>query len=154
LVLPGIFARIFGFFTYVFAHFFNSSASGGPNFPPKSKIPQRRTSGGFHTQKQKTNSNHNPIPELFTLQFLCKKRLKKWSKGARLLYKNGQKLYKSAHNWALFGHFSMVQQYPESVFAPINTDFPQKNSTKFPFFVFSIHDTPLLFYAPPPQKKT
>jgi len=30
------FARIFGFFTYVFAFFFTPSASGGPNFPPKS----------------------------------------------------------------------------------------------------------------------
>jgi hypothetical protein len=36
------------------------------------------------------------------------KSVKKWSKAARLLYKNGQKLYKSAHNWALFGHFSMA----------------------------------------------
>ena len=66
------------------------------------------------------------------------------SKAARLLYKNGQKLYKSAHNWALFGRFSMVQQCPECDFAPINTDFPQdppKISPKFPFFIFPTHDT-------------
>ena len=35
--LPCIFARIFRFFTYVFAHFFTPSASGGPNFPQKSR---------------------------------------------------------------------------------------------------------------------
>jgi hypothetical protein len=30
--------RIFGFFTYVFTHFFTPSASGGPNSPPKSLL--------------------------------------------------------------------------------------------------------------------
>jgi hypothetical protein len=75
--------------------------------------------------------------------------LKKWSKAARFGTKSGQKWLKSAHNSSVFGHFPTVQQSPEYVFAPINTDFPPKNSTKFPFFAFSIHDNLLLLYTHP-----
>jgi len=60
---------------------------------------------------------------VYTTIFVLKS-VKNWSKAAHLLYKNGHKLYKSAHNWAFFGRFSTVQQYPECVFAPINTDSP------------------------------
>jgi hypothetical protein len=85
------------------------------------------------------------------------KSAQKWSKAARLLYKNGQKLYKSAHNWALFGHFSMVQQYPESVFAPINTDPPPKSAKKFHQIpVFHIPDSRhpfIVLCKPTPNQK-
>ncbi len=73
------------------------------------------------------------------------------SKAAHLLYKNGQKLYKSAHNWALFGRFSTVQQCPESVFAPINTDSPPGSAKKFTQIpVFHIPDSrhPFIILCP------
>jgi hypothetical protein len=78
------------------------------------------------------------------------KSVKKWSKPAHLLYKNGQKLYKSAHNSSVFGRFSTVQQCPESLFAPINTDPQTEYAKKFPQIpVFHIPDSPhpFLFHA-------
>jgi hypothetical protein len=73
------------------------------------------------------------------------------------LYKNGQKLYKSAHNSYVFGRFSTVQQYPESVFTPINTDSPPGSARKFhqiPVFHIPDQGHPFIISCPASLSRT
>ena len=67
---------------------------------------------------------------VYTTIFVLKS-VKKRSKAARFCAKCAQKLLKSAHISPVFQRFSTVQQYPESVFTPINTDFSPKSAKNF-----------------------
>jgi hypothetical protein len=88
---------------------------------------------------------------LFTPQFLCKKVVQKWSKAARLLYKSGTKVVKTRAFVRFFGRFSTVQQYPDCVFTPINTDFPHQIHQEIPpnsRFSYSRLATPIYYFMP------
>jgi len=113
----GIFVRIFVFFDFFHPHFSISSATGGPL--TTSNIPQRRNY--FNRITQFPNCLHRN---------LCVKMCSKVVKRRAFLYKKWSKVVKSRAFFGFFGRFSTVQQCPECVFAPINTDSPPGSAEK------------------------